>query len=149
MGAGMKRVWGVVMGLWLAAVASGPLHAETLARVLVLYSFHPEMPWQQAVDRGLRVGLKALSPPPVVFTENLDAGRLFRGQPPVELAQDRLAARVAALPKGTVIFYSLIFQDNTGRDVIPRDVAARLATHAAVPVFRAYRGQWEPIFGSH
>jgi PAS domain S-box-containing protein len=70
------------------------------------------------------------------------------GMPAIEdlsgLRFDDLVARAATLPPGTLIWYTLTFDDGNGGKFRPYDMVARLAEHASVPVF----SQWESLLGS-
>nr|WP_294503135.1 ATP-binding protein [uncultured Rhodopila sp.] len=57
---------------------------------------------------------------------------------------DDLVARAATLPRGSLLWYTLTFDDGNGGKFRPYDMVARLAKHASVPVF----SQWESLLGS-
>nr|WP_294525969.1 ATP-binding protein [uncultured Rhodopila sp.] len=57
---------------------------------------------------------------------------------------DDLVARAATLPQGSLIWYTLTFDDGNGGMFRPYDMVARLADRASVPVF----SQWESLLGS-
>ncbi|HYD32343.1 MAG TPA: HAMP domain-containing sensor histidine kinase [Azospirillaceae bacterium] len=48
---------------------------------------------------------------------------------------EELEAKLAALPNDSIVFYTHVFEDNTGRRFIPRDVATRLAMISAAPIY--------------
>lgn len=52
--------------------------------------------------------------------------------------------QVAALPPKTLVFYLLLFADETGASQTPYELARRLAEKSAVPVF----SPWESLIGS-
>ena len=51
------------------------------------------------------------------------------------LAVDDLADRVARLPRGSVVLYTVVLKDTSGTPVVSRDVAARLAAVSPVPFY--------------
>jgi len=46
-----------------------------IRKILMLGSWHPEMPWQVSFDKGLQDGLKSEIAHAKVFREYIDAGR--------------------------------------------------------------------------
>ncbi len=67
----------VVFALWLVAAPSGAV-AATAHRVLVLYSYHDDLPWQRLLRRGVFNELAQLAPAarPALFDERIDVARL-------------------------------------------------------------------------
>lgn len=61
------------LALCLPALAQGARQAPR--RVLVLYSYNDELPWQQGVRQGLKAKLPTL-PPVALYEERLDTSRL-------------------------------------------------------------------------
>jgi PAS domain S-box-containing protein len=53
-------------------------------------------------------------------------------------SMDETLAKVGSLPPDTVIFYSSIFKDGSGKSYVPRDALYRIARTASVPVFGLY-----------
>jgi diguanylate cyclase (GGDEF)-like protein len=62
----------------------------------------------------------------------------------VDLPTEILLKRVKNLPLNSVIFYSLIFQDENGKKFIPYDMAREITSKANVPVF----SHWNALLGS-
>ena len=55
-----------------------------------------------------------------------------------------LLTRVATLPENTVVYFLLVFRDNTGRTFVPRDVVGRIAGKANAPVY----SHWDALMGA-
>jgi PAS domain S-box-containing protein len=55
-----------------------------------------------------------------------------------DLTIDEMLQRVANLPPRTIVIYSNVFNDKTGRMVVPRDVGEMVAKSANAPVFGLY-----------
>ncbi len=61
-----------------------------------------------------------------------------------ELSENGLLRRLSRLPEDALIYYLLVFQDNTGATFVPRDVVALIAEHANAPVY----SHWDPLLGA-
>jgi PAS domain S-box-containing protein len=61
-----------------------------------------------------------------------------------DLSVEEMLQRIATLPPRTIIFYSNVFRDRTGRTFVPKNVADRVAKAANAPVF----GMYNTILGS-
>ena len=55
-----------------------------------------------------------------------------------DLSLEEMLQRIANLPPRTIIFYSNVFRDKTGRTFVPKTVAGRIAKAANAPVFGTY-----------
>jgi two-component system sensor histidine kinase/response regulator len=55
-----------------------------------------------------------------------------------DLSVEEMLQRIATLPPRTIVFYSNVFTDKTGRTFVARDVAERVARAANAPVFGMY-----------
>ncbi len=55
-----------------------------------------------------------------------------------DLNVEEMLQRMATLTPGTIVMYSNVFTDKTGRNFVARDVAERVAKAASVPVFGMY-----------
>ena len=55
-----------------------------------------------------------------------------------DMSVEEMLQRIAALSHGTVVIYSNVFTDKTGRGFVNREVAERVAKAANVPVFGMY-----------
>ena len=62
----------------------------------------------------------------------------------LDLPTAQLLKKVSQLPADTVIFYTLIFQNATGKKNVPYKMAERIAKNASVPVF----SHWDTLIGS-
>lgn len=65
------------LGLWLAAAPAWAAAPDS-RRVLVLYSYHDDLPWQRLLRRGLlnELARLALAERPMLFDERMDVARL-------------------------------------------------------------------------
>jgi len=75
----------------------------------------------------------------------LEAGDVFeqwRGRLEFEYTHDlsveEMLERTANLPSGTIVLYSNVFRDKTGRTFVPKDVAQMVAKASNEPVFGMY-----------
>jgi PAS domain S-box-containing protein len=55
-----------------------------------------------------------------------------------DLSVEEMLQRIATLSPGTIVIYSNVFTDKTGREFVARDVAEKVAKVANVPVFGMY-----------
>ena len=93
----------VACGLWLVAAPSGAL-AQGGHRVLMLYSYHDDLPWQRLLRRGLLNELSQLTPAmrPVLFDERIDVARLDK-KAATEALENYLAHKYASAAIDTVV----------------------------------------------
>ena len=93
----------VVFGLWLV-VAPSVATAEGSHRVLMLYSYHDDLPWQRLLRRGLLDELARLPPAarPVLFDERIDVARLD-AKAATEALESYLAHKYASDAIDTVV----------------------------------------------
>ncbi len=61
-----------------------------------------------------------------------------------DFACDDLVARVAVLPKNTLIYFLLIHRDNTGKTIVAKDALADIAETANAPIYT----HWSPLMGA-
>ncbi len=55
-----------------------------------------------------------------------------------DLSVEEMLQRIAILPPRTIVIYSNVFTDKTGRTFVAKDVAERVAKAANAPVFGIY-----------
>lgn len=111
----------------------------------------------ESIREALRISGARQIYPIGATTDPTGLGRLVRFRdatrdlPGVEVREDlidlplsTLLDRVAALPRGSIVYYLLLFNDGTGRHMRPYDAAAALSQRTAVPMFTA----WGSLLGS-
>jgi len=62
----------------------------------------------------------------------------------LDLPMKELVSRVKELPPDSVVFYSLIFQDELGKELVPYQVARQISQNSSAPVF----SHWDSLIGS-
>jgi len=71
--------------------------------VLIIFSWHKNLPWQIEIENGFNLHYNEISSKPTLFVEYMDAGR-FKGQKQIDIFKNYLQEKYANYPIDSVIF---------------------------------------------